>query len=282
MFGLGPVGQFCTRVARPLGAERVFGIDLVPERLEMAARHGVEVIDARQGNVVEQLRERAGGRGADAVVDAVGMEAHGSPVAGLMQRAAGMLPDALAAKVTEKMGVDRLAVVYAAIDAVRRGGTVAISGVYGGAMDPLPMMQLFDKQIQLRLGQANVRRWTDDILPLVLDDGDPLGTADMATHHLPLTEAPAASPCSRRSRTAASRSFFTPEFVVLGTALTGRDLLSFGHRFSFFGFSVSSTARRRPSTRSAYWASRSAGSCTRRTADGWRVAIVARPSKSRT
>lgn len=192
MFGLGPVGQFCTRVARPLGAERVFGIDLVPERLEMAARHGVEVIDARQGNVVEQLRERAGGRGADAVVDAVGMEAHGSPVAGLMQRAAGMLPDALAAKVTEKMGVDRLAVVYAAIDAVRRGGTVSISGVYGGAMDPLPMMQLFDKQIQLRLGQANVRRWTDDILPLVLDDGDPLGTADMATHHLPLTEAPAA------------------------------------------------------------------------------------------
>jgi threonine dehydrogenase-like Zn-dependent dehydrogenase len=120
------------------------------------------------------------------------MEAHGSPVAGLMQRAAGMLPDALAAKVTEKMGVDRLAVVYAAIDAVRRGGTVSISGVYGGAMDPLPMMQLFDKQIQLRLGQANVRRWTDDILPLVLDDGDPLGTADMATHHLPLAEAPAA------------------------------------------------------------------------------------------
>ena len=192
VFGLGPVGQFCTRVARPLGAERVFGIDLVPERLEMAARHGIETIDARQGDVVEQLRERTGGRGPDAVVDAVGMEAHGSPVAGFMQRAAGLLPDALAAKLTEKMGVDRLSVLYAAIDSVRRGGTVSISGVSGGAMDPLPMMQLFDKQIQLRMGQANVRRWTDDILPMVLDENDPLGTADMATHHLPLDEAPAA------------------------------------------------------------------------------------------
>ncbi|HVW33720.1 MAG TPA: alcohol dehydrogenase catalytic domain-containing protein, partial [Acidimicrobiia bacterium] len=76
VFGLGPVGQFCTRVARPLGAERVFGIDLVPERLEMAARHGVETIDARQGGVVEPLRERTAGRGPDSVVDAVGMEAH--------------------------------------------------------------------------------------------------------------------------------------------------------------------------------------------------------------
>ncbi|HEV3364164.1 MAG TPA: alcohol dehydrogenase catalytic domain-containing protein, partial [Acidimicrobiia bacterium] len=116
VFGLGPVGQFCARVARHLGAERVFGIDLVPERLDMAARHGVETIDARQGGVLEQLREKTAGRGTDAVVDAVGMEAHGSPVAGMMQRATGLLPDALASKLTEKMGVDRLAVVYAAID----------------------------------------------------------------------------------------------------------------------------------------------------------------------
>jgi threonine dehydrogenase-like Zn-dependent dehydrogenase len=90
------------------------------------------------------------------------------------------------------MGVDRLSVLYQAIDAVRRGGTVSISGVYGGVMDPLPMMDLFDKQIQLRMGQANVRRWTDDILPMLLGDGDPLGTADMATHRLPLDQGPAA------------------------------------------------------------------------------------------
>jgi threonine dehydrogenase-like Zn-dependent dehydrogenase len=190
VFGLGPVGQFCTRVARPLGAERVIGIDLVPERLQMAARHGVETIDAREGDVAERLRELTAGRGPDSVVDAVGMEAHGSPVAGLMQRATGMLPDAHLLREFGGEGVDRLAVVYSAIDAVRRGGTVSITGVYGGAMDPLPMMQLFDKQIQLRMGQANVRRWTDDILPLLLDDADPLGTADMATHHLPLDQAP--------------------------------------------------------------------------------------------
>jgi threonine dehydrogenase-like Zn-dependent dehydrogenase len=192
VFGLGPVGQFCTRVARPLGAERVFGIDLVPERLEMAARHGVETIDARKGGVADELRQRTGGRGPDAVVDAVGMEAHGSPVAALMQKAAGLLPDALSSRLTERMGVDRLAALYEAMDAVRRGGTVSISGVYGGNMDPLPMMQLFDKQLQIRMGQANVRRWTDEILPLLIDDSDPLGTADMATHHLPLSEGPAA------------------------------------------------------------------------------------------
>ena len=192
VFGLGPVGQFCTRVAGPLGAERVFGIDLVPERLAMAARHGVATIDAREGGVAEQLRERTGGRGPDAVVDAVGMEAHGSPVAAFMQRATNLLPDAVAKPLTQKMGVDRLAVLYQAIEAVRRGGTISITGVYGGNMDPLPMMQLFDKQIQLRMGQANVRRWTDDILPMLLDDSDPLGTADMATHHLPLDQGPGA------------------------------------------------------------------------------------------
>jgi threonine dehydrogenase-like Zn-dependent dehydrogenase len=192
VFGLGPVGQFCTRVARAQGAEHVFGVDLVSERLTMAARHGVETIDARSGGVVDELRRRTGGRGPDAVIDAVGMEAHGSPVAALLQRAAGLLPDPLAAKLTEKMGVDRLSVLYQAFEAVRRGGTVSISGVYSGAMDPLPMMDLFDKQIQIRMGQANVRRWTDDILPLLLDDADPLGTGDMASHHLPLAEGPAA------------------------------------------------------------------------------------------
>jgi threonine dehydrogenase-like Zn-dependent dehydrogenase len=192
VFGLGPVGQFCTRVARAQGAEHVFGVDLVSERLAMAARHGVETIDARSGGVVDELRRRTGGRGPDAVIDAVGMEAHGSPVAALLQRATGLLPDPLSAKLTEKMGVDRLSVLYQAFEAVRRGGTVSISGVYGGARDPLPMMDLFDKQIQIRMGQANVRRWTDDILPLLLDDADPLGTGDMASHHLPLAEGPAA------------------------------------------------------------------------------------------
>ena len=117
------------------------------------------------------------------------MEAHGSPVTSLVQRAASLLPDALQAKVMERVGVDRLNALYTAIDAVRRGGTISLIGVYGGMADPLPMLQLFDKQVQLRMGQANVQRWVSDILPLLTDD-DPLGVDSFATHHLPLTAGP--------------------------------------------------------------------------------------------
>ena len=72
---------------------------------------------------------------------------------------------------------------------MRRGGTISIIGVYGGAADPLPMLTLFDKQVQLRMGQANVKRWVPDIMPLLVDE-DPLGVDDFATHVLPLEQAP--------------------------------------------------------------------------------------------
>jgi threonine dehydrogenase-like Zn-dependent dehydrogenase len=137
------------------------------------------------------VRERTGGRGPDAVIDAVGMEAHGSRSAKLAQDLAGLLPGRLAEKVAGKASVDRLAALTLAIDMVRRGGTVSLSGVYGGMADPMPMLALFDKQIQLRMGQANVRRWVPDILPLLTDD-DPLGVDDFASHHVPLAEAPEA------------------------------------------------------------------------------------------
>jgi threonine dehydrogenase-like Zn-dependent dehydrogenase len=191
VFGLGPIGQMCCRIARHRGAGRVIGIDLVPERLEMAARHGAETID-REGvdDIAAVVRERTDGRGADSVIDAVGMEAHGAPLAKLAQDAAGLLPDPAARVMIEKAGVDRLSALYDCIHSVRRGGTISLSGVYGGAQDPLPMMELFDKQVQLRMGQANVRAWIDDLMPLVTDDGDPLGTEDLATHRLPLDEAP--------------------------------------------------------------------------------------------
>jgi threonine dehydrogenase-like Zn-dependent dehydrogenase len=192
VYGLGPIGQMCTRIALHRGAGTVFGIDLVPERLEMAARHGVETIDMSSvdGSVGDVLREKTDGRGPDAVIDAVGMEAHGAPFGKLAQTVAGFLPDQVAAKLIEKGGVDRLSVVYSAIDAVRRGGTISLSGVYGGQLDPLPMMDLFDKQIQLRMGQANVKRWMDDLLPLVTGDDDPLDVEGLATHKVPLDEAP--------------------------------------------------------------------------------------------
>lgn len=194
VFGLGPIGQMSARIARHLGAERVFGIDIVPERLAMAGRHGIEPINLEDhDDVSEVLREMTDGRGPDSVIDAVGMEAHGAPAAEFMQKAAGLLPDAAAAKVTEEAAVDRLSALLACIDSVRRGGTISISGVYGGQLDPLPMFQLFDKGVQVRMGQAHVKRWTPDILPLLDPDaGDPLGVADLTTHQWPLDRAPEA------------------------------------------------------------------------------------------
>jgi threonine dehydrogenase-like Zn-dependent dehydrogenase len=88
-------------------------------------------------------------------------------------------------------GVDRLGALTLAVELVRRGGTISVSGVYGGMADPLPMLRLFDKQVTLRMGQANVRRWIEDLLPLLTDD-DPLGVASFASHRLPLREAPEA------------------------------------------------------------------------------------------
>jgi len=191
VYGLGPVGQFCVRVARHLGAERVIGVDRVPERLEMARRHGADTVDGNaHDDVPGAIRELTGGRGPDGVIDAVGMEAHGSPVFKAMQLAAGKLPQKFAQKVSELVGVDRVAAMQDSFRTVRRGGTVSLIGVYGGEADPIPMLDLFDKGITMRMGQAHVKRWIPDILPLVTGDGDPLGTNDMTTHTLPLEQAP--------------------------------------------------------------------------------------------
>ena len=191
VLGLGPIGDMATRVAQLLGVEQVIGIDLVPERLERARAHGIEVVDLEEAgdDVVGIVQEATQGRGPDAVIDAVGMEAHGSPVGKVAQKLAGLLPDAIQEKMMEKAGVDRLGALQLAIDLVRRGGTISLSGVYGGMADPLPMMTLFDKQVTIRMGQANVKHWIDDILPH-LTDADPLGVDAFATHHLSLDEAP--------------------------------------------------------------------------------------------
>ena len=211
VFGLGPIGQMCCRIALQRGAAEVFGIDLVDERLEMAHRHGVRTLDVRdQDDVAEALRSFTGGRGPDSVIDAVGMEAHGAPLGKLAQQLAGMLPDSLTASLMEKAGVDRLSVLHTAIDSVRHGGTISLSGVYGGTADPLPMMDLFDKQVQLRMGQANVKRWISELMPLLEDDADPLGLDDFTTHRLPLSEAPHAYEIFQRKQDGAIKILLAP------------------------------------------------------------------------
>jgi threonine dehydrogenase-like Zn-dependent dehydrogenase len=192
VLGLGPIGEMSTRIAQHRGAGKVIGVDLVPERLERARGHGVEALDLEQynGDLPDAVRELTDGRGPISVIDAVGMEAHGAPIGKLAHKLAGMLPDALAQPMIEKAGIDRLSAIHSAIELVQRGGTISLSGVYGGAVSPMPLIQMFDKQINMRMGQANVKRWIDDIMPLVSDDSDPLGVEDFATHHVPLDEAP--------------------------------------------------------------------------------------------
>jgi threonine dehydrogenase-like Zn-dependent dehydrogenase len=191
--GLGPIGQMCARIARHLGAGRVIASDDVPERLDMAERHGVEVLDTSEvDDIPAAVLQMTSGRGADSVIEAVGMEAHGSPMQAAAVKAAGMLPDAIARKAIDTVGVDRMAALKDAFGAVRRAGTVSIIGVYGGQADPIPMMDLFDKGVTLRMGQAHVKRWVGDVLPLLTGDDDPLGVDDLVTHRMPLEEAPRA------------------------------------------------------------------------------------------
>ena len=193
VYGLGPIGQFCVRVAKHLGVERVIAVDLVPERIELARRFGAEIVEWNDDiDSSLEIIEMTEGRGADAVIDAVGTEAHGAPVQEAIQTLASRTPSAIATKLMEKVGSDRTAVLHAAISTVRRGGTISIVGVYGGAATPMPMMDLFDKQVQLRMGQANVKAWVDEVMPLLADDSDPLGTESFATHRIPIDEAPQA------------------------------------------------------------------------------------------
>ena len=189
VFGLGPVGQLATRIGLHRGL-RVIGVDGVTERLAAARERGVEVLStAEVDDIPAAIKELTDGRGADGTLDAVGMEAHGSPVAQTVIKGVGLIPDAVAKPMMKTMGIDRLAALRAAISSVRRGGTVSVSGVYGGMADPMPMMEMFDRGIALRMGQCHVRRWVDDIIPVLTDDADVFGVETLATHRLPLEDA---------------------------------------------------------------------------------------------
>ncbi|HEX3511772.1 MAG TPA: zinc-dependent alcohol dehydrogenase [Solirubrobacteraceae bacterium] len=211
VLGLGPIGEMCTRIAQHKGVEQVIGVDLVRERLMRASGHGVRVLDLEDHeDLPGAVRELTDGRGPHAVIDAVGMEAHGAPIGKLAHRLAGMLPDPLAQQLVQTVGIDRLSALRMAIELVQRGGTISLSGVYGGAASPMPLIQMFDKQITVRMGQANVKRWIDEILPLLGSDEDPLGVDDFATHHLPLEDAPRAYEIFQKKQDGAFKVLLKP------------------------------------------------------------------------
>ncbi|MCE1177980.1 MAG: glutathione-dependent formaldehyde dehydrogenase [Micrococcales bacterium] len=209
--GLGPVGQLAVRSAKHRGVERVIALDLVAERLALAERSGAEVIDVSSvKDPAAAVKEMTDGRGADSVLEAVGMEAHGNPVAEQVIGLAGRLPKPLARKAIETAGLDRLAALHLSIDAVRRGGTVSVSGVYGGMADPMPMMDIFDKGLTMRLGQCHVRRWTDELLAIADQPDDVLGLESLATHRLSLDEAPDAYAMFQQKRDGCLKVVLTP------------------------------------------------------------------------
>jgi threonine dehydrogenase-like Zn-dependent dehydrogenase len=188
--GLGPVGQLAVRSAKHLGIPNVIGLDLVPDRLEKARQAGATVLDVSADGIADAVRDLTEGRGPDGVLEAVGMEAHGNPIAERVIGLASRMPKAVAQPMIENAGIDRLAALTTSFEIVRRGGTVSISGVYGGAADPLPMFQIFDKGVTLRMGQCHVRQWTDELFTIADQDDDVLGLETFATHHAKLDDAP--------------------------------------------------------------------------------------------
>jgi threonine dehydrogenase-like Zn-dependent dehydrogenase len=181
VWGCGPVGQFCIRSARLLGAARVIAIDQVPERLAMARASGAEVIDFGEENVIERLKEMTGGHGPDKCIDAVGLEAHG----------VGTL-DAVYDKVkaATMLETDRSHALREAIMACRPGGIVSIAGVYGGILDKFPMGPAFQKGLTLRMGQTHVNRYAEDLLHRI-EEGQ-IDPSFVITHRLSLADGPEA------------------------------------------------------------------------------------------
>ena len=209
VLGLGPIGEMCTRIAQHQGAETVIGIDLVPERLARRQRPRRRRARPRGARRHRRPRPRAHRRARPRRRHR--RRRHGG--ARRADRQARPPPHRPAARRGRAQADARRPASTAsprctsAIELVRRGGTVSLSGVYGGAASPMPLLQMFDKQITLRMGQANVRRWVDDILPLLTGDDDPLGVDNFATHHIAArARRRTATRSSRRSRTAPSRS----------------------------------------------------------------------------
>lgn len=178
VWGCGPVGLFAIQSALAMGAAQVIAIDHYPRRLELARKLGAQTINFRTSDVREALMEMSGGIGVDAVIDAVGMEAHGFAIDNMID----------IAKQKVGIGADRASALKQAILAVRPGGRVSMPGVYGGMTDKFPLGAVMEKGLQLRTGQTHVQRYMKDLLAKI-EDGS-LDTTFLISHRLPLEEAP--------------------------------------------------------------------------------------------
>ena len=179
VWGCGPVGQFAIKSAYMLGAERVIAIDRFPERLRMAESLGkAEVLNYEDLDAIEELKDRTGGRGPDACIDAVGMEAHGTGVTAFYDRA----------KQAARLETDRPTALREAIQACRKGGTLSIPGVYGGFIDKVPLGAAFAKGLTIRMGQTHVHRYMRPLLGRI--QRDEIDPSLVITHRMALDDAP--------------------------------------------------------------------------------------------
>jgi Threonine dehydrogenase and related Zn-dependent dehydrogenases len=178
VWGCGPVGQFAIASAFMFGAERVIAIDRFPERLRMAAaQYGAESLNYEEVEVYEALKDLTGGRGPDACIDAVGMEAHAHDGIGAYDRI----------KTAMMMETDRPIALREALMSCRNGGTVSVPGVYGGVADKIPLGALMNRALTIRTGQTHVHRYMAPLLARI-QNGD-IDPSSIITHRLPLVEA---------------------------------------------------------------------------------------------
>ena len=204
VWGCGPVGQFAIRSAYLQGAEEVIAIDRIPERLAMAQRGGARVIHFDEVNVLEAIFEVTGGRGPDACIDCVGMEAHGRT------------PDFVYDKVKQemRMELDRAHVLRLVVQACGKGGTLSIPGVYGGFIDKMPMGAIFEKGLQMRTGQTHTHRYMRPLLERIRrGEIDP---SFVITHHGTLDDAPAYYELMAKHRDGFVKSFLRPAVFTQG------------------------------------------------------------------
>jgi threonine dehydrogenase-like Zn-dependent dehydrogenase len=179
IWGCGPVGQFAIRSALMLGAEKVIAIDRFPDRLQLAERGGAETLDySGCDDVVEELKFRTGGRGPDACIDAVGMEAHAMTASGIYDEIETRL----------MMETDRPMVLRQAIQACRKGGILSIPGVYAGLLNKLNFGAAFGKGLTFKMGQTNMHKYMKPLLQKILDGA--IDPSEVISHRVGLRDAP--------------------------------------------------------------------------------------------